>query len=338
MEADGEWHTENGKYASAGWKANNPSAAPSARSNAASRLPSRIATPDVKPFGAPSSPMEVMSEAAAPCPFQPNEIISIDDSDDELAPPPRPGPSRTDTGNGSGAGPSRTTASVTPAFSARLGGLGIEDAIDLCDSDEEDEPAPRRSSLTPAQSAADVPLPPSTPQEDMELDPDPVVSPNRERTSLAELRRKRARNYAEDSLSPLSDDSEFMPPAKRKRLSRNDDERDDMAVDDDLAAVWGDIPAHGSTTNGNATGNRGNTSTADSYVSKPPGLSGGPRIRLNVSGRSSSNQHYRTPSPTGGGSSRNAPAGPSRNGGAGSSTNGSNQVNGLPTWSSFSKP
>lgn len=324
LEGDGEWHTEDGKYASPAWKAQNPIPPPSARSTTASRIASRIATPDIKPFGA-SSPVELGSEAAGPVHTPPRdsiEIIALDDSDDEdaLPPPPRPGAARSDTGNTSVAGPSRLTASATPAVSNRTGGTGVEDAIDLCDSDDE-EPQPRRSSLTPMRSAADIPLPPSPPARDFDMNHG--ISPERRRSSLADLRKKRSRNYAEDSDSPLTDDSDYAPPPTKKQRMSYDDERDDGVVDDDLAAVWGDVPAR-------PNGDRGTSSTVDAYVSKPPGITRGPRITLNVSGRSTSDRNPRTPSPTGrngdSGRNGNAQAGPSRNG------------NGPPAWNSFSKP
>ena len=146
LESNGDWHTEDGKYASPGWKAANPMGPPpSARLLAGSKGPSRTATPEVKlqqdsPAQPPTSKLATDEVATPPQASASHEVVELSDSDDDIVipasrvirRPPSTPPKRFSE--------LESAISVSPS-TARLINLGFDadNAIAIDDSDD-DEP------------------------------------------------------------------------------------------------------------------------------------------------------------------------------------------------------
>lgn len=150
LESNGDWHTEDGKYGSASWKAANPNVPPpSARLLAGSNQPSRTATPEVRvkvdspAVGGASAPANGGSSTPAPAPAAgPIEIFELSDSDDDDVHVPLKRAASVHRRSESAL--DALTSSVPPpsATPDPISGKDEEHAIEIDDSDDDDEVVP----------------------------------------------------------------------------------------------------------------------------------------------------------------------------------------------------
>lgn len=172
LESNGDWHTEDGKYGSASWKAANPNGPPaSARLLAGSNRPSRTATPEVKvkldspaiggssnlANGEPSTPAAPAATAAA---IDVVELSDSDDDDDDVVKVPM---KRTETLDRRSESTMhlQSTSSVAPSDPPDLTtgpGASEADAIAIDDSDDDDIHIPLATNAKRPSSGEDVAL------------------------------------------------------------------------------------------------------------------------------------------------------------------------------------
>jgi hypothetical protein len=141
LESNGDWHTEDGKYASAGWKLANPDGPPpSARLLGGSKGPSRTATPEVKvnlnslSLSTPAYAGSYENNNAIPQASAAHEVVELSDSEDEVVMPAHR------TGRQSNTSPlSDAPVSFSPATTRAINyGFEIDNPIAIDDSDDEE--------------------------------------------------------------------------------------------------------------------------------------------------------------------------------------------------------
>ncbi len=149
VEADGEWHTEDSKYGSAGWMSNRPASAilPSVKASPApsfSRKPSPTAEPLERKPDNVTNGADLNGKKKEPEVF----VLDDDDSDDEGVPLRKSDPFRADSSfNDRRPSSSNLTpgSSSVPRQTPVLTNAGVIDLTGL-DSDDEDREPPQKTS------------------------------------------------------------------------------------------------------------------------------------------------------------------------------------------------
>ena len=268
LESNGDWHTEDGKYASPSWKAANPTGPPpSARLLAGSKGLSRTATPDPRikvdspavngtsslSNGSSASPAPAGATAAV-------QVFELSDSDDEED-VVRVGHRHPEISNRRSESTTQNhTPSVTPATLDVGPGKGstANDAIAIDDSDDDDE------IVVPVTTSAKQPI---SGDENNSFDrpPRPYAS---SRDSLVDQNGKRARESPERS-NDLGDGKRRRTVSSNGNQYQASDSRPNrsMAADNASGLDWG--PVYESSPHTSSTGSLSDRRSSDDYRHQP---------------------------------------------------------------------